>query len=269
MLDPSTLGGLAEELERLAPLVDRDVARPARWRGPIRREYERGWQSPDERAALASAFDRWIPAAVGGSPISPGILMMMHRTLTGDETGYRSGLVRVGSRELPPENVPRARDVPGLVDASLARAAGSFEPLPLVAARLHLELLLIHPFSDGNGRAARLAASYALASAGYRSTLITAAEQHFRADPEAYALAFGALRAGDFVDHDGWLEVALRAAVGRVKFACWWKAEGEPELADARQLRRWRRRHPRNAEELDRQVRRLRAEEADMVAMPA
>jgi hypothetical protein len=269
VLAPSAVGGLVEEIERLASLVDRGISRPARWRGPIRREFQRTRGGPAERAAVAFAFDRWIPIASAGEPLSPGALVEMHRRIVGDGGGYRSRLVRVGPRQLPPETIPPPHDVPGLVEDALARNLAGAEPAPLAAARLHLELLLIHPFPDGNGRVARLAAGYALAAAGYRSTLLTAVEQHSRGEPEAYALAFGALRAGGFVDHDGWLEAALRAAVARVAFAGWWREAGEPDLTGSARWRRWRRRHPRNAQEMDRQVRRVCAEQAEALAMPA
>ena len=59
-------------------------------------------------------------------------------------------------------------------DEALARSTDGVEAVALAAARLHLELLLIPPFPDGNGRVARLASSYVLMRGGYRSTLLTA-----------------------------------------------------------------------------------------------
>ena len=66
----------------------------------------------------------------------------------------------------------------------------------MVAASLHLELLIIHPFRDSNGRVARLVSSFVLMRAGYKSTLLAAVEQHFGVQPRAYARAFWVLREG-------------------------------------------------------------------------
>lgn len=58
--------------------------------------------------------------------------------------------------------------------------------MPLRAAALHLDLLTIHPFSDGNGRSSRLIAAYELLRGGFRSSLFTAVEQHFAREPAKY-----------------------------------------------------------------------------------
>lgn len=256
---PLDLPGLADRVERLRSIVDRDLEAPARWRGPLRREFTRGTAAPVERDAVARAFDELIARPPARLTLGPREVTDLHLSI-GGEGMWRTCGVRVGPPDLPPERVPPPDLVPPLVAEALERAFGTGEPAALASARLHLDLLRIHPFADGNGRVARLAASAVLLRAGYRSTLLTAVEQHFRADPIAYPLAFRTLRAGGFVDADVWLATSLEAAVARATFAAWWKRGGA--LTGPR-MRWWRRRHPRNAAELERQLRRLSAEEAE------
>ena len=253
---------LAGRIEELRDVVDQGLERPARWRGPLRRGFTRGQDDPDEVARVATAFDRLAAGAPG--PMDADDLAALHAAATGGD-GFRTRPVRVGGPDRPPEPVPPADRVRDAVDAALARSRDGTEAPPLAAARMHLELLRIHPFLDGNGRTARLAASGVLIEAGYRSTLFTAVEQHFHATPWAYGEAFAVLRDGGWTDLDGWLATVLGAAAGRVTFAAWWRARGLPPavLERDRRYRRWRRRYPRNAAELDDQVGRLRAELAE------
>jgi hypothetical protein len=67
----------------------------------------------------------------------------------------------------------------------------------VAAAELHLDLLTIHPFPDGNGRTARTMEAAELARAGFRSTIFTAVDQRFEVSPRMYVElldAFGRAR---------------------------------------------------------------------------
>jgi Fic family protein len=62
---------------------------------------------------------------------------------------------------------PDAPDVPGLVDELVAEVNTSGDsPLLVRAAMAHLNLVMIHPFKDGNGRMARCLQTLVLACAG-------------------------------------------------------------------------------------------------------
>ena len=260
------LHGLVERLEQLGALVDAGLAGPARWRGPLRRELCDGASAPTERAAVRRAFDRLATAAPHGGPLTVDDVLGLASDV-GASNHFRETHVRVGSAARAREPMPASPLVPSFVGRALARAFDGTEPPALAATRLHLELLLIHPFRDGNGRVARLAASYLLMQAGFRSTLFTAVEQHFRTRPGAYAQAFFELRARDNRGHEPWLVVALEAMAASAALAAWWKQAGDS--VDPPVLDTWRRRHPRNAAELDHQVDRLTAEEADALAAGA
>lgn len=67
---------------------------------------------------------------------------------------------------LPPE----AADVPALMTAMVAwvnQAEKDGLPVPLIAALIHYQFVTIHPYSDGNGRTARLLATFILQRGGY------------------------------------------------------------------------------------------------------
>jgi Fic family protein len=87
---------------------------------------------------------------------------------------------------LPPE----ARDVPtlmaGLVDWVRRTGAGPL-PSPLIAGLAHYQFVTIHPCYDGNGRAARLLATFLLQRAGYGlNGLFSLEEEHARDLPAYY-----------------------------------------------------------------------------------
>lgn len=84
---------------------------------------------------------------------------------------------------------PRARDVPALV-AAMVRWAHQAEtggvPVPLIAALVHYQFVTIHPFYDGNGRTARLLATFILHRGGYGLNGFLSLEEHHARDLEGY-----------------------------------------------------------------------------------
>lgn len=193
--------GLLDRIEAQRSVVDARLTSPARWRGPLRRPSDR------RRARrVAGAFDRLVVGArrEGLGPLGVDRLLDLHRRVTGDGE-FRTRGARIG------DHVVRfpSRLIPGLVEEILERAGDGLEPAPLAAARVHLELLLVHPFGDGNGRTARLAAAWVLLRAGYRSTLLTAVEQHSRHERAQYGHAFKLITVGGLDTHRPWLQMAL------------------------------------------------------------
>ena len=76
---------------------------------------------------------------------------------------YRHGAVRIaGSHHVP----PNAMKVPDLMEELFATIQTIADPVER-AAQLHHGISRIHPFTDGNGRAARLAMNFVLLAAGY------------------------------------------------------------------------------------------------------
>lgn len=87
---------------------------------------------------------------------------------------------------LPPE----ARDVPGLMAGLVdwvRRAEADLLPPPLIAGLAHYQFGTIHPYYDGNGRAARLLATFLLQRDGYGlNGLFSLEEEHARDLPAYY-----------------------------------------------------------------------------------
>jgi Fic family protein len=84
---------------------------------------------------------------------------------------------------------PEANDVPDLMAAMVRwiRKAGNMEvPVPLVAGLAHYQFVTIHPFYDGNGRTARLLATYLLHVGGYGMNGLFSLEEHHARDLPGY-----------------------------------------------------------------------------------
>ncbi|MCH7584443.1 MAG: Fic family protein [Acidobacteria bacterium] len=194
---------LLDKIEVQRTVIDARLDKPAYWRGRLRH----GGPDHDAKVPLvACAFDGLVNRARRGDlgPLTPDQFLDLHRTCTGGGE-YRTTGARIGEHRIP----YRPQRLPGLVQRALARASDGVEPPPLAAARLHLELLLVHPFSDGNGRTVRLATSWILLRAGYRSTLLTSVEQHVRGNRRAYARYFQMLTLAGLDTQGPWLRMAL------------------------------------------------------------
>ena len=199
-----TLAAIAREIDAQRRVVDLRLSGPATWSGPLRREVVKGRVDHAARTSFAAIWDRMAVEVAAGRSVDAGLLRDAHAEMGGDGQ-YRTGSVYVGewTPAVPVSHVAAA------VDAAIELATTTTEPVALAAARLHLSLLRVHPFEDGNGRAVRLLASALLVRAGWRSTLVTAVEQHFADDPSAYGASFRALDEPESGGEDGWLHVAL------------------------------------------------------------
>ncbi|MCX6773519.1 MAG: Fic family protein [Candidatus Micrarchaeota archaeon] len=76
---------------------------------------------------------------------------------------YRRGLVRISGTDYTP---PNAAKVPELMKEVYAMLNSAGDPIE-TAARIHQKFVDIHPFVDGNGRAARLLLNICLMRKGY------------------------------------------------------------------------------------------------------
>lgn len=86
---------------------------------------------------------------------------------------------------LPPE----ASDVPVLMAQLIdwvEQAETSEVPVPLIAALVHYQFVTIHPYYDGNGRSARLLATFLLQRGGYDLHGFFSLEEHHARDLDAY-----------------------------------------------------------------------------------
>ena len=112
---------------------------------------------------------------------------------------------------LPPES----HDVP-LLMKSLERWVGQAQadqlPVPLIAGLAHYQFVTIHPFFDGNGRTARLLATFLLHRGGYGLNGFLSLEEHHARDLAAYYRQLAAHPHHNYyegradADLTGWLE---------------------------------------------------------------
>ena len=84
---------------------------------------------------------------------------------------------------------PEAEDVPSLMASLVAWAAEAERsglPAPLIAGLVHYQFVTIHPYYDGNGRTARLLATFILHKGGYGLNGFFSLEEHHARDLPGY-----------------------------------------------------------------------------------
>jgi Fic family protein len=112
--------------------------------------------------------------------------------------------------------------VQGLMDELVAWLGRAGRTPPLIrSALLHLNVIAIHPFSDGNGRTARILAAMELVRDGVRSPELISIEAYLRRNRDEY---IGALRTtlGPSYDPDNhpvteWLAYYTRVSLDRLE----------------------------------------------------
>jgi hypothetical protein len=206
---------LLDQIETHRSVIDAALSRPARWDGPIRSPVD-GKEGSMRRRRVAKAFNRLARTQARSElgDITIDDLLRLNSEVGGEGTLRTTG-ARIGEFA-----IHHRRDaLPGLAEQALNRANDGFEPPALAAARLHMELLLIHGFRDCNGRTIRLASAWILLRAGYRSTLLTAVEQHAALVPGSYFRSFRLLRTSEPTQYSEWLRTALSHQVEATKWA--------------------------------------------------
>lgn len=146
-----------------------------------------------EAVNLAKAWGQVKALAKPEAVLTERDLLDLHRiVLTRVEDdfagSYRSGAVRIAGSHLVP---PNPMKVPDLMEELFAEIQNITDPVER-AARLHHGIASIHPFTDGNGRAARLAMNFILLAAGYPPISIPTDLR------QAYYNALEAADSGDF-----------------------------------------------------------------------
>lgn len=168
-------GAMATTAIEGGPLDEHQIGRlMAGRRLPVSREYQETEVMNVVRAArtLLDELEAETPP-----PVDPKLLLRVHRMI-GEDLGERldaePGRFR-SEGQAAPYTVPRAEDVPGLVEGVLdwlnrefpsPGPGGDFGQAIVRALVTHVYMLWIRPFGDGNGRAARLLEAYVLAAAG-------------------------------------------------------------------------------------------------------
>jgi Fic family protein len=137
--------------------------------------------------------------AAQGKPLTEDLIRRLHALVEhgarAKPTPYRDGQnvirdsLNGGIVYLPPE----AADVPGLMAGLVdwvKRAEKENIPIPLIAGLAHYQFVTIHPYYDGNGRAARLLSTFLLQRGSYGLNGFFSLEEHHARNLDEY---YGAL----------------------------------------------------------------------------
>jgi Fic family protein len=116
---------------------------------------------------------------------------------------------------------PNPLAVPALMDELVAWLRGSSETPLVRSALLHLNLIAIHPFNDGNGRTARILAAMELVRDGVRSPELISIEAYLRRNHDEYVATLRTTL-GPSYDPDNhpvteWLDYYTRVSLDRLE----------------------------------------------------
>lgn len=127
------------------------------------------------------------------APIDAGLLKALHFMMLKHELAKSPGRWRPGEIFVRREHDggivyagPDADRVPSLVAAMLDDLARDDGPVLVRAAMAHLNLVMIHPFRDGNGRMARCLQTLVLARERISAPVFSSIEEHLGRNTPAY-----------------------------------------------------------------------------------
>lgn len=247
--DLEVLELLADQRESLR---DR-VAEPQRWSGSLRRmAFARAVQGSNSIEGYNASLDD-VVAAVEGEPtldaeeetqqalagyrdamtyvlqiagddgleVDEGLLKSLHFMMLKYDLSKRPGRWRPGPifihREATDEIVyegPRSDAVPGLIAEMLEDLEGDGAPVVVKAGMAHLNLAMIHPFSDGNGWMARCLQTLVLARDRVVAPVFSSIEEFLGRNTEAYYAVLEDVGAGAWNpgrDARPWVRFCMRA----------------------------------------------------------
>lgn len=114
---------------------------------------------------------------------------------------------------------PDGEDVPALMTEIVAWLEGAEDDHPVVrAAMAHLNVTSVHPFRDGNGRAARIVQSLVLAREGLLSPEFSSIEEHLAGNTPAYYAALRNTQGGSYQpdrDASEWVRFCVEAHIAQ------------------------------------------------------
>ena len=151
------------------------------------------------------------------------LLKSLHFMMTKDDLRSGPGRWRPGPVYVRDERTqtlvyeaPEALQVPGLVVELVAELQAQDEGTPVLvrAAMAHLNLVMIHPFRDGNGRMARALQTLVLARAGVLAPAFASIEEYLGANTDAYYAVLAEVGGGAWQPQRNarpWVRFALSA----------------------------------------------------------
>ncbi len=153
--------------------------------------------------------------------IDESLLKSLHYMMTKHELRIRPGRYRTGDVWVEDESGSRVYQAPdaALVDdlvGSLVESLGGSDSTPVMfrAAMAHLNLVMIHPFRDGNGRMARALQTMVLAGDGIVSPVFSSVEEYLGRNTAEYYAVLSEVGQGSWQPHNSarpWTRFMLRA----------------------------------------------------------
>ncbi len=229
------------------------VAEPRRWAGSLRRmAFARALQGSNSIEGYNASLDD-VVAAVEGEPtldanletqhalagyrdamtyvlqiardetpvVDEGLIKSLHFMMLKHDLAKNPGRWRPGDiyvrNEASGEVVyqgPPSDQIPGLITEMLAELENDASPVLIKAALAHLNLVLIHPFSDGNGRMARCLQSLVLARDRVLAPIFSSIEEFLGSNTDAYYRVLADVGAGTWNpqrDARPWIRFCLHA----------------------------------------------------------
>ncbi len=176
------------------------------------------------RAALTGYRDAMTYVLqIAGDPglrVDAGLLKALHFMMLKDDLTRSPGSWRRGPifvRHGPTAEIvyqgPDADLVPDLIDSLVASLAEDGNAL-IQAAMAHLNLVMIHPFRDGNGRMARCLQTLVLGRDGFANPVFSSIEEYLSRNTPAYYEVLGAVGKGSWSpenDARPWVRFCLEA----------------------------------------------------------
>ncbi|MGI8946058.1 MAG: Fic family protein [Thermoleophilaceae bacterium] len=125
--------------------------------------------------------------------VDAGLLKSLHFMMLKHDLSKNPGRWRPGSIYVRRESTgqvvyegPENDQVPSLVAASIEELEGSDAPVLVRAAMAHLNLVMVHPFSDGNGRMARALQTLVLARQQIMAPVFSSIEEYLGRNTQTY-----------------------------------------------------------------------------------
>jgi len=242
-----------EQVERLQVELASRVRIPRRWHGSLRRlSLARAVQGSNSIEGYHARLDD-VAAAVQGDEaldadtetlhalegyrdamtyvlqlgqdddvvIEESLLRSLHFIMMRHDLGKNPGRWRPGAiwvrRESDGRTVyegPPAAEVPGLIGQLVDSLRGDDDPVIVRAAMAHLDLVMIHPFRDGNGRMARCLQTLVLARGKIVVPVFSSIEEYLGANTAAYYEVLAAVGGGRWSpsrDARPWVRFCLTA----------------------------------------------------------
>ena len=240
-----------DEIARLAERLKWYLHAPQRWYGPLRRTVMAGSVqgsvaiegyhasldnvtsvmedeevadlAEDTRAAILGYRDAMtfaLAVADDWPRVDLSLIRAMHFMTVRHDLNARPGNWRPGNvwiRDGAGNTVYTAPGRSALTDllAELTeQLAVADTPAMIRAAMAHLNLVLIHPFRDGNGRVARCLQTFVLAAAGIREPIFSSIEGYLGRNTPVYYAALSEVAGGEWSPHRSsrpWIRFCLTA----------------------------------------------------------